>query len=153
MPGAGIDDVTDMMDKVSEKATIESIFVILVGTNNVRKTRSKDLLDKYRKLIQQSKTKSSNIMISDMLPKITASNLFYIKAFSLNNRLRNLSKDHGVEFVNMWNDFYNRTDLFHNRDLHLSTVWAARFGRLISEAVRSFWPKNGISSEAIATAQ
>ena len=153
MPGAGIDDVTDMMDKVSEEATNESLFVIHAGTNDVHKTRSEELLDKYRKLIQQYKTKSSNIIISGVLPRIEADDLFYSKAFSLNNRLRNLCKDNGVEFVNMWNDFYNRTGLFHSDGLHLSAVGAARFGRLINEAVRSFWSKNGVGSEATETAE
>jgi hypothetical protein len=153
MPGGGIDDVTDMMDKVSEEATAESLFVIHAGTNDVRRTRSEELLDKYRKLIQQYKTKSSNIIISGVLPRIAAEDLFYSKAFSLNNRLRNLCKDHGVEFVDAWNDFYNRTGLFHSDGLHLSAVGAARFGRLLSEAVRSFWAKNGAGSDVNETAQ
>ena len=148
MPGAGIDDITDMMDKVSEEATNESLFVIHAGTNDVHETRSEELLDKYRKLIQQYKTKSNNIIISGVLPRIEADDLFYSKAFSLNNRLRNLCKDNGVEFVNMWNDFYDRTGLFHDDGLHLSVVGAARFGRLINDAVRSFWSKNGAGSEA-----
>ena len=146
MPGAGIDDVTVMKDKVSEEATADTLFVIHAGTNDVRKTRSEELLDKYRKLIQQYKTKSSNIMISGVLPRIAADDLFYSKAFSLNSRLRNLCKDHGVEFVDMWNDFYNQNGLFHTDGLHLSAVGAARFGRLLSESVRRFWAKNGTSS-------
>ena len=153
MPGAGIDDVTHMMDKVTEEATADTLFVIHAGTNDVRKTRSEELLDKYRKLIQQYKTKSHNVMISGVLPRIAADDLFYSKAFSLNNRLRNLCKDHGVEFVDMWNDFYNRTGLFHSDGLHLSAVGAARFGRLLSEAVRSFWAKNGTVSGANVAAQ
>ncbi len=46
-------------------------------------------------------------MISGVLPRIAADNGFYSKAFSLNNRLETLCKEHGIEFVNMWNDFYN----------------------------------------------
>ncbi len=108
MPGAGIDDVTEMMDKVSEEATADTLFVIHAGTNDVRKTRSEELLDKYRKLIQQYKTKSNNMMISGVLPRVAADDLLYSTAFSLKSRLRNLCTDHGVEFVDMWNDFYNR---------------------------------------------
>ena len=151
MPGAGIDDVTNMVDKVAEEATTESLFVIHVGTNDVRKTRSEELLDKYSKLIQQYKTKSRNIMISGVLPRLSADDLFYDKAFSLNNRLRNLCKNHGVEFVDMWNDFYNMAGLFHSDGLHLSAVGAARFGRLLNEAVRSFWAKNGAGNAATVT--
>ena len=84
IPGAGIDDVTDMMDKVSEEATAESLFVIHAGANDVRRTRSEELLDKYRKFIQQYKTKSNSIMMSRLLSRIAADDLFYSKAFSLN---------------------------------------------------------------------
>ena len=153
MPGAGIDDVTSMMDKVTEDASPESLFVIHAGTNDVRKTRSEELLDKYRKLIQQYKTKSRNIVISGVLPRISADDLFFSKAFSLNNRLQNLCKDHGVEFVNFWNDFYNQAGLFHSDGLHLSAVGAARFGRLLSEAVRGFWTKNDAGSVTTASPQ
>ncbi len=106
MSGADIDDVTEMMDKMSKEATADTLFVIHAGTNDVRKTRSEELLDKYRKLIQQYTTKS-NIMIPGVLPRVAADDLFYSKAFSLNSCLRNLCKEHGVEFVDMWNDFYN----------------------------------------------
>ena len=92
-------------------------------------------------------------MISGVLPRIAADNSFYSKAFSLNNRLRNLCKDHDVEFVDMWNDFYNRTGLYHTDGLHLSAVGAARFGRLLSGAVRSFWAKNSAGSGTHETVQ
>ncbi len=153
MPRTGIDDVTNSFDQVSEEATNESLFVVHTGTNDVRKTRSEDLLDKYRKLIQQYKTKSSKIMISGVLPRITAENGFYSKAFSLNNRLETLCKEHGIEFVNMWNDFYNKPGLFEEDGSHLSPVGAARFGRLLSEALRKFWSKNGSSSQGVRPAQ
>ncbi len=111
MPWPGIDDVTDMMDKVSEEATNDTLFAIRASTNDVRKTRSEKLLDKDHKLIQQYKTKSRNIMISGVVPLIPADDLFYSKAFSLNNRLCNLCRDHGVKFVDMWNEFYNRSGI------------------------------------------
>ena len=47
----------------------------------------------------------------------------------------------------MWNDFYNQADLFQGDGLHLSGVGAARFGRLLNEAVKDFWAKNGARAE------
>ncbi len=90
-------------------------------------------------------------MISGVLPRIAAENGFYGKAFSLNNRLETLCKEHGIEFVNMWND--NKPGLFKEDGLHLSPVGAARFSRLLSEAVRKFWAKNGGSSQGVRPAQ
>ncbi len=76
MSGKGINDITDMMDEMSEEATANSLFVIHAGTNDVRKRRSEELLYKYHKLIQQYKIKSSNILIADVLPRIEAKPLF-----------------------------------------------------------------------------
>ncbi len=152
MPGTGIDEVTETMEKVSEEATAETLFVMDAGINDVRKTRSEELLDKYRKLFQQQKTKS-NIMISGVFPRVLANDLFYSKAFSLNSRLRNLCKYNGVEFVDMRNDFYNRTGLYHTDGLDLSAVGAARFRRLLKEAVHSYWAKNDTGSSTTVTSQ
>ncbi len=53
----------------------------------------------------------------------------------------------------MWNDFYNKPGLFKEDVLHLSPVGAAKFGRLLSEAVRKFWTENGGSSQGVRPAQ
>ncbi len=47
-PCQGIGDVTNMMGQVFEEATAESLLVIRAGTNDVRKTWSEKLLDKYQ---------------------------------------------------------------------------------------------------------
>ncbi len=64
-------------------------------------------MDKYKRLIQQYKEKSSNIIVSGILPRIKESNAFYSKAFSTNNRFKPLCAQENVEFVNFWNNFYN----------------------------------------------
>ena len=136
-PGAKVDDITAVLDQVSAETANDSLYVIHTGTNDVTSTRSEELLDKYRRLIQQYKTKSPNILISGILPRMSASNSFFGKAFSLNNRLQTLCGELGVEFFNAWNDFYDQGDLFARDGLHLSDIGKARFGRLLNGAVRN----------------
>ena len=147
IPGASVDDVIAAVDQVSTDTADNTLFVLHAGTNDIRTTRSEELLNKYRRLIQQYKTKSSNILISGVLPRIEADNVFYSRAFSLNSRLRSLCREHDVSFVDTWNDFYNQTDMFQRDGLHLSGVGAARFGRLLNEAVKACWAKNGARTE------
>ena len=151
VPGAGVNDITNVIDQVSVEANEKTLFVIHTGSNDIKKLRSEELLNRYRKLIQQYKTKSRNIMLSGVLPRIDADNVFYSKAFSLNNRLQTLCKEQGIEYVNMWNDFYKQSGLFQKDGLHLSGVGAARYGRLLNEAVRGFWSKNGVETDATET--
>ncbi len=88
--------------------------------NDVMTTQSEELLDKYRRLIQQYKSKSPNILISGVLPRTWAESDFFSKAFSLNNRLQTLCRQLDVEFFNAWDNFYGQRELFHKDGLHLS---------------------------------
>ena len=77
-PGTGVDDITAAIDKVAAGTTNRFLFVFHAGTNDVCKTRSEEMLEKYRRLIQQYKTKSANIIISGVLATISARNMLYI---------------------------------------------------------------------------
>ena len=142
MPGASLGDITDAVEDMTKDATNNTLYVIHAGTNDVQRTRSEELLQKYREMIRRYKTKSANIIISGILPRINADARFYNLAFSTNNRLRNLCQQENVEFLNMWNDFYNEHNLFQRDGLHLNGVGAARMGRLIHEKVCLHRSKN-----------
>ncbi len=62
-------------------------------------------------------------MISGVLPRFVVDDLFYSKTFSLNNYLRNLCKDHGVEFVDMWNNFYKRNMAYIIMMVYTCKLW------------------------------
>ena len=93
-------------------------------------------------MINKYKTKSSNIIFYGILPRINAPNSFYNRAFSMNSRLGNLCKEEGVEFLNLWNHFYDQTILFWKDGLHLNSVGSARLGRLFNDAVNAYQTKN-----------
>ena len=136
-PGANLDDITAVCDDVTKDAERNSLYIIHAGTNDVLRTRSEELLEKYRRLIQQYKTKTNgnNIIISGILPRVWAQMGFYSKAFSTNKRLENLCSQENVTFVNMWNEFYQNKQLFLKDGIYLNSVGAARFGRLLCEQV------------------
>ena len=48
-----------------------------------------------------------------------------------------------VEFLNLWNHFYDQRILFNHDGLHLNPVGSARLGRLLSDAVEAHRTKNG----------
>ena len=70
-------------------------------------------------------------------------NQFYNKAFSTNDRLKSLCSKENVEFLNLWNHFYDQRILFNHDGLHLNPVGSARLGRLLSDAVEAHRTKNG----------
>ena len=114
-----------------------------MGTNDVKNTNSEELPEKYKRLIGTLKEKRSKFIVSGILPRIGAENQFYNKAFSTNDRLKSLCSKENVEFLNLWNHFYDQRILFNHDGLHLNSVGSARLGRLLSDAMEAHRTKNG----------
>ena len=143
-PGARLDDVTAVCEDVTRDADPNALYIIHAGTNDVKTTRSEELLEKYRRMIAQykRKTNGNNIIISGILPRVGAEQSFYNKSFSTNNRLQSLCAQENVQFVNFWNHFYHDTSLYQTDGIHLNSVGAARFGRLLCDQVTLHKSKN-----------
>ena len=145
-PGARLDDITAVCDDVTSDSESNTLYVLHAGTNDVCSTRSEELLEKFRRMIKQFKSKinNQNIVLSGILPRVGAESKFYSVAFSINNRLKSLCSTENVHFVNFWNDFYFDKSLYRLDGIHLNAVGAARFGRLLSNEVNAIRSKNGI---------
>lgn len=143
IPGGGVQDVIDAVNEVADQAPATTTYVIHVGTNDIQKFRSEELLDKYRQMIKVYKEKSSKVILSGIIPRRQAGQRFYSFASSINRRLANLCSEENIGFVNTWDNFYYDASLFSIDGLHLNQVGAARFGRLLDGAVRDFRSKNG----------
>ena len=141
MPGGRLDDFTEACNEATNGSNNDTFLIVHAGTNDVQSTRSEELMEKYKKMIHAYKNKSRNVMISGILPRMAAPDAFYNKAFSTNNRLKSLCQQGNVEFIDLWNDFYNKPLLFSRDGLHLSDIGSARFGRLMSEKVSCFRQK------------
>lgn len=142
IPGARLDDITEVCGEVTSDAVDNTLYIIHAGTNDVSTTTSEELLEKYRKMIRQFKTKTNNIVISGILPRMDAGWRFYGKALTINHKLDSLCSQEGVDFVNLWEDFHSEPLLFHYDGLHLNSVGHARLGRLLSNQVSLYRSKN-----------
>ena len=143
IPGGGVQDITDSVNEVADQAPANTTYVIHVGTNDIQRYRSEELLDKYRQMIKAYKVKSSKVILSGIIPRKQAGHRFYSAATSINRRLANLCSEEKIGYVNTWDHFYHDASLFASDGLHLNQVGAARLGRLLDEAVRDFRAKNG----------
>ena len=141
-PGAKIDDIANELKEIMEKEKQDSLYIVHVGTNDVKTTNSEELIAKYKQMISTLKEKRTNLIISGILPRINAENQFYNKAFSTNNRLKSLCSKENVEFINLWDHFYDQKSLYNHDGLHLNPVGSARFGRLLNNVVEARRTKN-----------
>lgn len=63
IPEAGLEDITAAFEDATKDVTNDTHFVIHAGTNDVQRTKSEDLLNKYWEMIRRYKSKSSLYII------------------------------------------------------------------------------------------
>ncbi len=71
------------------------------------------------------RSESKHIIVSGILPRSRASTIFYDRVFSTNSRLLSFCANEGADYVNLWDNFYNKHFLFQSDGLHLNGVGAA----------------------------
>ena len=71
-PGAKIDDIKKALEDITEKEKHDSLYIVHVGTNDVKNTNSEELLEKYKRLISTLKEKRSKFIVSGIPPRIGA---------------------------------------------------------------------------------
>ena len=71
-PGSRLDDIAAMCEDVTREADHNSLFIIHLGTNDAKTTRSTEVLEKYHRMIREYKrrTDSNIIIISGILPRV-----------------------------------------------------------------------------------
>ena len=136
------DAITKALEDIIEKEKHDSLYIVHVGTNDAKNTNSEELLEKYKRLISTLKEKRSKFIVTGTLPRTGAEKQFYNKAFSTNDRLKSLCSKENVEFINLWNHFYDQRSLFNHDGLHLNPIGLARLGRLLNDAVETHRTKN-----------
>lgn len=145
-PGGRVNNLIENFDDFAGEVTENGRIIVHIGTNEVLNTRSEELLNKYRSLMIKLKTKTKNIIFTGLLPRINARNDFYGKAIYINNSLTNICRQNGIGFFNFWNEFYDKDHLFFKDGLHLNSVGAARFGRLLNNSLSFFQMKRACVS-------
>ena len=80
-PWAKIDDITKALGDITEMEKHDSLYIVHVGTNDVKNTNSEELLEKYKCLISTLKEKRSKFIVSGILPRIGTEKQFYKQGF------------------------------------------------------------------------
>ncbi len=125
--GARVNDIIAARNDATTGSHYNTLLILHIGTNDVKASRSEELIEKYKRLIHQYKEKSNNIIVSCILPRMNESDAFNNKAFSTSNRLKSLCAQEYVEFANFWDSFFCAHHLYQFDSVHLNSVGADRF--------------------------
>ena len=139
LPGAGIEHVTERVEEIMGRGNGGSILVHIV-TNNADKEGTTAILEKYRNLLKKTKqARIGHIILSGMLPVFGNRIQGYrnSKRLAVNGMVKRLCKEEEVEYVDLWDSFVGKEEMYVRVGLHLSENGAAVFAEGLSGAVAS----------------
>ena len=122
LPGARIEHVTERVEKIMGRGNGGTILVH-VGTNNADKEGTTAIVEKYRDLLKKTKqARVGQIIISGILPVFGNRIQGYrnSKRMAVNGMVERLCKEEDVGYVDLWESFVGREDMYGRDGLHLS---------------------------------
>ena len=117
LPGARIEHVTERVEQTMGRGYGGSILVH-VGTNNTDKEGTTAIVEKYKNLLKKTKqARAGQIIFSGILPVF--------------------GKKEDVGYLDLWDSFVGKEEMYARDGLHLSGKGAAVFAEGLSGAVAS----------------
>ena len=139
LPGARIEHVTERVEQIMGRGYGGSILVH-VGTNNTDKEGTTAIVEKYRNLLKKTKqARAGQIILSGILPVFgnRIQGHRNSKRMAVNGMVKRLCKEEEVGYVDLWDSFVGKEDMYVRDGLHLSGKGAAVFAEGLSGVVAS----------------
>ena len=116
-PGAGVDKICDALPK--EQNALQAT-VISVGTNNVGECTSAALRLKFRALLSRLSERRSPTVLLGILPRLGVRWEWTEQAREMNRWLHTQCVSRGLTFLNMFDFFSRKPELFTRDGVHLT---------------------------------
>ena len=139
LPGAKIEHVTERVEKIMGRGKGGTILVH-VGTNNADKEGTTAIVDKYRNLLKKKKeARVGQLILSGILPVYGNRIDGYrnSKRMAINGMMKRLCEEEDVGYVDLWDSFVGKEEMYAMDGLHLSGKGATAFAEGLSGAVAS----------------
>ncbi len=131
--------MTERVDNIMGRGKGGTILVH-IGTNNADKEGTTAIVDKYRKILKKTKeARVEQIILSGILPVFGNRIDGYrnSKWMAINGMVKRLCKEDEVGYVDMWDSFVGKEEMYVREGLHLSGKGSAVFSEGMSGAVAS----------------
>ena len=123
LPGARIEHVTERVEQITGRGYGWSILVH-VGTNNTDKEGTTAIVEKYRNLLlkKTKQARAGQIILSGILPVFGNRIQGYrnSKRMAVNGMVKRLCKEEEVGYVDLWDSFVGKEEMYVRDGLHLS---------------------------------
>ena len=125
LPGARIEHVTDRVEQIMGRGNGGSVLVH-IGTNNADKEGTTAIVEKYRNLLKKTKqARTGQLILSGILPVFGNRIHGYrnSKRMAVNGTVKRLCKEEEVGYVDLWDSFVGKEEIYARDGLHLSGSW------------------------------
>ena len=139
LPGAKIEAITERVNNIVGSGKGGSVLVH-GGKNNVEREGTTAIVRKYRQLVRTLKqTRVEQVILSGILPVMGRRGHKYrnCRWMAINMLVQKLCREEEVGFLDLWESFVGRADMYMKDGLHLSGKGAAVFADKLSAVVDS----------------
>lgn len=142
LSGAGVKRVSEVAERRVREMEREGVVVLHVGGNDVRAGGSEELVARYREMLGKIRESGRRCVVSGVLPRFWAGRAgisvgeWLSRAIGVNERLKVLCREAGVSFVEEWDRFYGRRELYVRDGVHLSGKGVEVLRECLERAVR-----------------
>ncbi len=133
--GKKIEYITERVDYLVENSTEDSMFVTVIGTNNLRCDTAADIVAKYRDMIRKFASKRRKVAVCGIIPRYDVGPETFRKMSVVNREVRALCRQEGQYFFDLWHHFCQDKTLYARDSIHLSEMGKMRLGRAIGECL------------------
>ena len=92
----------------------------------------------YRELLREIRESRRRCIVSGVLPRQQVGGQWLSRALSLNDRLRSLCGESGIGFMDEWDRFYGRQELYAMDGVHLNRKGVQELSECLERAVGQY---------------
>ena len=131
--GAKVEDVTDMVKNLKDND--DRHLVLVAGTNNIQQDGSEILLEKFKKLLETSKSvRNRKVTVVEVLKRMDVDSFVDSRRIGVNVRLKQMCESSGAEFV----EFKVGKSRISRDGVHLHERGQNELGRVIFTHCKTF---------------
>ena len=118
-----------------ENSTEDTLFVTVIGTNNLRRDNTTDIIGKYRDMMKEFAERRRKVAVCGIIPRYDVGPAVFRKMSVVNRQVSALCRQEGMLYFDLWHHFCSDRTLYARDGLHLNCVGKARLGRVLGECV------------------
>ncbi|XP_055508716.1 uncharacterized protein LOC129707614 [Leucoraja erinacea] len=139
LPGAKVSDVSQRIQDIQKSEGEEPEVVVHIGTNDIGKKREEVLKGGFRELGGELRKRTKKVTISGLLPVPRDSESRNGARWRINAWLKDWCRGQGFKFLDHWDFFWGRWDLYRKDGLHLNpretNILAGKFAKATGETL------------------